>query len=293
MKENKILRLSAYASLILALFGIAYGIIINSGMVIFDGIFSFISLGLSMLSIQVLKDLNAGKEDARFPFGKSHFEPFLIFFKSLVIIALCLFSISDAIAGLIDGGRYVDPGLAIVYSLISSLGGLLVLAFIRTRNLKIRSKLLSAEVDQWVGDTALSVAVLIGFGISYFLNNTGWNFLVPYADPVMLIIVSSFFLIIPVKTMFGSLGEILVVRSKEEEMKPVEEIAKKLAEKLDAEYKLRMITSGREYFVVLNFLTPTAELKVDEIDQVRQELTSLSKNKAWLFIGITRKKEFL
>ena len=51
--ENKILKLSAIGALFFALFGIAWGWAIKSDMIIFDGLYSFISVILSMLSLYI------------------------------------------------------------------------------------------------------------------------------------------------------------------------------------------------------------------------------------------------
>ena len=53
--ENKILKLSVIGALFFALFGIAWGWAIKSDMIIFDGLYSFISVILSMISLYINK----------------------------------------------------------------------------------------------------------------------------------------------------------------------------------------------------------------------------------------------
>ena len=67
--ENKMLKLSVLGALFFALFGIAWGWAIDSDMIIFDGLYSFISLLLSMLSLFISNFMNK-KDVEKFPFGK-------------------------------------------------------------------------------------------------------------------------------------------------------------------------------------------------------------------------------
>ena len=119
--ENKILKLSVIGALFFALFGIAWGWAIKSDMIIFDGLYSFISLILSMLSLYI-NNYMAKRDFDKFPFGKHILEPIVISIKSLIIAIMCLYSLIDAIKTIVSGGNSVSLGLAIIYSIVSVVG---------------------------------------------------------------------------------------------------------------------------------------------------------------------------
>jgi predicted Co/Zn/Cd cation transporter (cation efflux family) len=97
MEERKVLLVSIWATLFFAVLGVVFGVLSESSIIIFDGVYSLVSLGLSLLSLLVLKQLESGAKDHRFPFGKAHFEPLLIIFKSIALIGMCLYSSMNAL----------------------------------------------------------------------------------------------------------------------------------------------------------------------------------------------------
>ena len=119
--ENKILKLSVVGALFFALFGIAWGWAIDSDMIIFDGLYSFISVILSMLSLYINKYM-AKRDFEKFPFGKHILEPIVISIKSLIIAIMCLYSLIEAVKTIASGGNSLEFGLALIYSIVSVVG---------------------------------------------------------------------------------------------------------------------------------------------------------------------------
>ncbi|NMP15897.1 cation transporter [Thalassotalea sp. Y01] len=188
MNEQTILKICVYTTASFSILGVSWGLYAGSGMVLFDGIYSTISLLLSLVSLIVLKQIQCENEDMRFPFGKAHFEPLIIMFKSLIIIGVCLFSSIDAVLVVLQGGRQVAIESALIYAVISTIGCFVIFMFLLLKNRKIGSKLLDAEKNQWFGDTLLSAGVLVGFSASLFLRDGQYSHLIPFADPVMVVI---------------------------------------------------------------------------------------------------------
>ena len=71
------------------------------------------------------------------------------------------------------------------------------------------SDLVRAEAAEWLGDTLLSVGVLIGFLVAYGLVVAGRADLAAYVDPSMVTLVSLAFLWVPIKLIISGLREIL------------------------------------------------------------------------------------
>lgn len=121
MAERNVLVVSIAATIAFAVMGVVWGIIAGSGMIIFDGLYSLVSVGLSSISLLVLKQVNEGESD-RFPFGKSQFEPMLVALKSVTIIGMCVYAAFDSFSLLFKGGRPVEMGSALIYSIVGFLG---------------------------------------------------------------------------------------------------------------------------------------------------------------------------
>ncbi|EPE61770.1 cation efflux protein [Exiguobacterium sp. S17] len=77
--ERFVLRVSVFGSLFFAIAGIIVGYLLSSTFILFDGVYSFLSVIMSWIS------LRAGvcmlTSDKRFPFGKSTIESLIILFQ--------------------------------------------------------------------------------------------------------------------------------------------------------------------------------------------------------------------
>lgn len=296
MSERNTILLSIYATSIFAVLGVGWGIYASSGMIIFDGIYSLISGGLSGLALVVLKQLETSQEDDRFPFGKAHFEPLLIIFKSLMLIGMCSYSAINSFGELLSGGRGVETGSALLYALFSTLACLVITLIIRKNNQAIGSDLLLAEKNQWMGDTLLSVGVLVGFSFAYVLEGSAYSYVVPYADPAMVVIASTLFIIIPFKSFIAASKEMVFYQSNNPELDPIEEVALEIAKELSAEHKIRMVNIGRELSIEVNFLLPERHFLVSEMDVIRNRIadqaTAIDKEH-WVNVSFTQQKAWL
>ncbi|UOQ94659.1 cation transporter [Halobacillus shinanisalinarum] len=206
--DSRILRLSIAGSLVFTAIGVIWGIAANSQMIIFDGLYSFISLALSALSLIGFSFIQK-KEPQRFHYGKEIVEPLIITFKASVIAALCLYALSSSLIDIFRGGRDVELGSATIYALVATILCYVVYKFMsKNRN---GSEFVKAESVQWLMDTLLSAAVLIGFIIAVLLSHTKLDYLTPYIDPGMVFIVSLYFLKTPAKMFSQNIKEILMM----------------------------------------------------------------------------------
>ena len=296
MNEQTTLKVSVWGAIFFALFGIIWGVWVSSGMIIFDGLYSLLSVGLSSLSLLVYKQIQDGWQSEHFPFGKAHFEPMLVVFKSLVLVGMCGFSATNAVADILAGGRTVEPGLALVYAVVSSVGSIAVAVIIQRANARTQSDLLDAERNQWVGDSVLSVAVLAGFSVALAIKGGPYDWLVPYTDPAMVIIASIFFLVFPMKNLLRSTREIVFYRAHRDLLAPVKAVAEEMAAELGAEYRLRMVSLGRELSIELNLCLAEGEVAVAQMDALRARVAAVVEDMGrqhWINIGITREARWL
>ncbi|MFP3976526.1 MULTISPECIES: cation diffusion facilitator family transporter [Marinobacter] len=208
-RENMALSLSAVAAGLFALAGITWGLWIDSLVILFDGAYSLVSLLLSLLSLYAARIIRrpASKE---YPFGRGAVEPLVIAIKGLVITLVCVLSLASAIAAMLEGGRAVSADKALVFAGVSVLGCAAVWVYLKWAERRQSSGLLVAEQGQWFMDSVLSAAVLMGFGIAWWLEQSAWSAWAVYADPVMMIAISAYFIIVPVKMTVGAVRELLL-----------------------------------------------------------------------------------
>ena len=295
--ENKILKISMVGALFFALFGIAWGWTAQSEMIIFDGLYSFISLALTMLSLYI-NNFIAKKELDKYPFGKYILEPLVISFKSLIIGGMCLYSLIGAIQDVVHGGNTVEYGSALIYSIVSVIGCGGVYIFMKKKGDKISSELIKVEASQWLMDTLLSIGVLVGFVIAMILRNTRFSGLNVYIDPMMVIMVSVVFIKMPVQSFINAFKEILCVKADDEINDDIYLIVKEIEKEYKFEDSISRVSKiGGELRIEIDFIyNEESKLKdLDQMDCVREEVYDAIKHidyNKWLNVSFTVDKKW-
>lgn len=295
--ENKILKISVVGALFFALFGIAWGWAIDSEMIIFDGLYSFISVILSMVSLYINKYM-AKRDFEKFPFGKHVLEPLVISLKSLIIAIMCLYSLIGALTTIANGGNNIEIGFAIIYSIVSVVGCSIITFYMKVKEKKLSSELIKVECTQWLMDTALSAAVLVGFVLAMVIGKTKLSFLNQYIDPAMTLTVSLVFIRIPIKTFINSFKEVISVKADDEINEDIYVLVKEIEEEYNFEDSITRVSKvGRQLRIEIDFIyNKNSKLKtLDQMDNVREEINDaighIDYNK-WLNVSFTGNKKW-
>ena len=187
--DSRALLVSVWASAGFAVLSLVWGLAVGSTLIVFDGLYSFASVGLSLLGVWALRTSRKGP-DERYPWGREVYEPLAIVVKAAALGGLCVYALVGAVGELLRGGRDIEAGWALLYGAVATLGGLAVSLYLRRRS-RGGSDLVRAEAAEWWGDTLLSVGVLVGFGIAFGLDLAGRADLARYVDPAMVAVISA------------------------------------------------------------------------------------------------------
>ena len=261
-------------------------------MIIFDGLYSFISLVLSMVSL-FINNYIAKKDLDKFPFGKHILEPIVISIKSLIIGGMCIISMSGAVKDIFAGGNSIEYGAALIYSVVSVIGCGSIYFYMKNKGTKISSQLIKVEASQWLMDTLLSAGVLIGFIIAMGLQNTRFKMLNVYIDPAMVIIVSVIFIRMPIETFINSFREVMSVKAADDINEDIYLVVKEIEKEYQFEDSIARVSKiGGELRIEVDFIyNDKSKLKnLDQMDNVREEfnkaISHLDYTK-WLNISFT------
>jgi predicted Co/Zn/Cd cation transporter (cation efflux family) len=230
-RDQRLIMLSIWVSAGFAVFSTIWGIWIGSSLIVFDGLYSFVSIGLSVLAVLALRFTSRGA-DERFPWGRDVAEPLVVVVKAATLGALCIYAAIGGVIDIVAGGRQVSAVSAVVYAIISTVAGLVVGLVLRRASREVRdgdppSDLVRAEAAEWLGDTLLSAGVLLGFIVALILVGAGRADLAAYIDPGMVVLVSLIFLWVPAKLIIAGMREVL-------SMSPAPEIMAELRSVVDA-----------------------------------------------------------
>lgn len=212
--EQQALRVSLVAVLILSALGVSFGLVSGSAAIMFDGVFSLVDALMSIISI-VLAGLIANSTvrglPKRFSMGFWHFEPLVLCLNALVMMSVAGYALLQAVTALLDGGREVEFGPAVIYTIV-----VLILACgtgiaEHRANRRLDSALVAMDVKGWLMGAGVTGALLIAFIIGMIIDGTSLEHLMPYVDPVVLIVVATVLIPVPLRTLTTALKEIAMV----------------------------------------------------------------------------------
>lgn len=217
MKKNNeishILTISTSGALIFSVTGIFLGIISNSDMVLLDGLYAVLSLLISALSLYTSIIIKKPSSES-FPFGKYIFQPLTIVFNSSILLLLCILSLVSSIYAIMQGGRDINANIGLFYGIFSFIGcGIICLLLSKNRK---KSDLIYAEMFQWLLDTCVSFGLVLGFILMFIFKYIGLYWLIPYIDPVLVLIAGLILIIMPIRLLYKSGKEIISMSASEE-----------------------------------------------------------------------------
>jgi cation diffusion facilitator family transporter len=269
--DDRALLASTWTSAAFAVVAVGWGLLTGSQLIVFDGLYSFASVGLSLMAVAALRTARRGP-DERYPWGREVWEPLTVVVKAAALGGLSVYALVGGVSDVLAGGRTVEVGLAVVYGVVATVVGVVITVVLRRHARAGSSDLVRAEAAEWAGDTLLSVGVLAGFVVAAVLQASGREDLARYVDPVMVVVVSAAFLPVPARLMITGFREVLTMAAPPDVQEPVVTLVRALgAESGFADATVRVSKVGRRLDLDVVFLVG-AGTTVQACDAVRVEL---------------------
>lgn len=271
--ENRVLTLSALFASMFAGGGLIVGLLVGSLVIMFDGVYSLVSLLLTLLSLVAARYIRK-PSDAQFPFGRAVFEPAVIAVKGAVILLIVSYSLYSAIGSMFTGGRPVDASVATAFGAINVVGCGLAWWYMKSLGKRHASGLIDAEVKQWQMDTMLSVAVTAGFVIAWLMTLTPMAKYAVYADPMMMLAMSFYFIKVPFEMLRSAMREIFLMAPSKEICQTVDQSVVAAGKESEQDIELAGVTKvGRELWVDVDIYPDSSEvILVEDIEQTRNTI---------------------
>jgi cation diffusion facilitator family transporter len=272
-RDSSALLLSVVASSVFAVGSLVWGLLAGSQMIVFDGLYSFVSVALSLLAVWALRAARSGP-DERYPWGREIFEPLTITVKAAALAGLCTYAMVGGIEEILAGGREIDAGWAVLYGAVATAAGLGVSLVLR-RMSRGATDLVRAEAAEWMGDALLSIGAFAGFGVALGLQLTGRGDLARYVDPAMVVLTSAIYLRIPLRLAVEGLREVLTMSATPAMREQVSALVDDVAREWGlAEPAVRQSKVGTRLDVDIMFLVDAGSTarSVEEFDRVRAQL---------------------
>jgi len=274
--ERRALILSAFGALIMAALGFGFALLTGSEALMLDGVFSLLGFVMTLGAIRISR-LVYETGNMQFQFGFAGFEPLFNLVKGVVIIFISLLAAYSSSAAIRAGGREIDIGWALVYAGIVTVASIIVYILLSRAARKTGSPLLQVDAKNWMIDGAITAAVLVGFLVIYFVRDTQWAWIVPYADPMVVLVLVVISLPIPFIIIKSSIKELLLGAP---DLPLQNTLREKLLPLLEARGYLtggtRLAKTGRMIYLYVFILLDDAQAdpRVSEQDELRRNINA-------------------
>jgi predicted Co/Zn/Cd cation transporter (cation efflux family) len=295
--EQSTLKLSIALTVVLGVLGVASGLITGSQAIIFDGMYSFVDVVPTIVSLLVVKLLAQGTSP-RFQYGYWHLEPLVVVLRDSILGVACIYAGVSAVKTLSSGGGHdVDYGRAALWAAFLCVIGLAMTLFLGRRAKVLRSPMLEVDARSWAVSALLSLSLLIGFAVGAVLVRTRWQGLVPYVDSMVLLGMALILLPMPVLGLWRSMRDVLQIAPGELDRRVHAVMDSVVKERGFLEYASYIAKVGRGTFVEIHVLaTPDARIDITTADAIRREVSdrlSAGTPTFWLTIDFTADRRWL
>ncbi|MGM0783995.1 MAG: cation diffusion facilitator family transporter [Pseudomonadota bacterium] len=274
--EQRTLKISIVATLAVSALGVALGLLAGSQSILFDGVFSTIDAAMSGLALLVAR-LAEREVSQRFQHGYWHLEPMVAALNGSILLLLCFYAFLNAVRGLMEGGRELAFGLAIVYAAVVAVVCFAMYAYEKRINRRVDSEFLHIDTQSWLMAALITSALLLAFAIALILETTRWAHLTRYVDSLLLAILTLCFMPVPIGIVRRALREVFLIAPGELDSEVHAAMTPVMARDGLLEYYSHVAKTGRGHFIEIHIVT-TPEFAIDEgiavMDEIREQIAS-------------------
>lgn len=295
--EQRILKQSLLCTVVIAGIGIIVGVASGSLSIIFDGMFSALDAAMCSLSLLVTRLLSQ-QASRRFQQGFWHIEPLVLVFNGSLLSVLCFYAFVSAIKGVLDGGRELEFGIAMIYAVVISIFCFFMFFRQRRLNRLVESELIGLDTQSWLMSACISSALLVAFSIAWVLERTRFSHLSWYVDPGVLAVLTLVLIPMPIGTVIGAVKEVLLITPDS-----LDNTVRELMHGLTAEYGFVRYSHyatrvGRGLFVEVHIVLPEAmeHVGIRQLDLIRDKISHAIGEAGpdrWLTVAFTRDARWL
>ena len=294
--EQGTLKFSIALTVFLGVLGVASGIATGSQAIIFDGMFSFVDVLPTIVSLLVVKLIARGSSQ-RFQFGYWHLEPLVGVLRDSILTVACIYAAIDAVNSLSSGGHEVEYGLAAGWAGTLCAIGLVMTLVLRRRARVLQSPMLELDARSWAVSACLSLALLIGFLIATAFAGTPYQDWIPYLDAIALLSMALIMLPMPLIGLWRSISDVLQVAPDELDARVRAVMDAVVKERQFLDFSSYIAKVGRGRFVEIHILvSPESRIDIAMADQVRRDVSdrlNAATPTFWLTIDFTADRRWI
>ncbi|MGL5439098.1 MAG: cation transporter [Filifactoraceae bacterium] len=275
--ERKILLISFIAGLVFAVVEIVFSVYIGSKAVLMDAVYDsseLVFIGLILFLTPLFYKPITEKQ----PYGYFQFESIFIIVKGFMMLSVTGSVLATAIESAISGGRVVSGVQIAIFQCILGIISMAILIVMNRLNKSIDSPIIKSEILGWHVDVAYSLGMSLMFFISSFLKNTMFEFITPYFDQIVVVIIVIIMLPEMIKMIYSSIKDIFLFSPNEATLLNIKQLCEDILQKNGFTSKFYEVTrTGRQLWISIYFTIEEATLEISLLEEVSLEVNKIVK----------------
>ena len=162
----------------------------------------------------------------------------------------------------------------------------------------LQSPLISVDSLEWLIDSVLYLGGFLAFGAIWLFDKDNQTIWAKYLDPTLLVVLSIFLGIMPLKVFIKNLADLVMVAPKDMDDK-IDELLQNISKEYNfSDYDTHVAKSGRFFMIEVNILMGESfKLQnIDELDLIRDKIErglEIPSYKIWLSVSFTKNPKWL
>ncbi|MET3574497.1 cation transporter [Bhargavaea ullalensis] len=208
----------------------------------------------------------------KLPFGFAQLESILVIAKGLMLLSVTIGLSAKSVEVALSGGNEVDGVQISIFQGIVAVVSLVILIGMRRMNRSLSSPIINMEIYGWKVDVAYSVGMGIAFFASTFLKGTPLEWLSPYFDQFVSVLIVLFMLPEALKMLFRAIKDVILISPEKETMDRIKHLCGGVLEKHCLQSVFYDVTrTGRRIWVAVYFRTEGDTLSVSSLQSAMRE----------------------
>lgn len=204
-------------------------VITSSQAVLLDAIYDSVELVMIIVSLTLIPLLYRPSNENR-PFGYLQVESLFVVVKGAIMVAVTAGLVVNNIEIMLHGGRQINYTRVAYFELFGCLLSILVIIWLRRLNKAMNSPIVTMEIQEWKIDAVASVGMTVAFFLPLVLRGPWFDWLLPYLDQGITVVLCVFMLPTPIKAVMTGLRDLFLLPPEQETVDRIHEIVAPILE---------------------------------------------------------------